>query len=83
MILRNDIQKVILFTMSSTNLISGSVNMDMELVSALYAIEYCTRATILVVGIHDELTPNQGLDSQIVTFPLLRAHLMRFKGHFS
>ena len=40
------------------------VNLDYELISALYAVEYCTRATIIVVGLHDEQT-NDDTDHSI------------------
>ena len=42
----------------------SSVNLDYELLSALYAVEYCTRATIIVVGLHDEET-NDDTDHSI------------------
>ena len=40
------------------------VNLDYELISALYAVEYCTRATIIVVGVHDDQT-NDDTDHSI------------------
>ena len=43
---------------------NSSVNLDYELISALYAIEYCTRATIIVVGVHDDQT-NDDTDHSI------------------